>query len=586
MKLKIYISIFVSILSIALEAQEAKLTTTVSKNKLGLNQRLRVEFSINKQGGDNFTPPRFQNFRIVGGPSQSISQSYFNGKSSYKQSYSYVVQPTKKGILIIPAASIDVDGKKIKSAPVKVRVLDPVDIPKDPNDPNYIAQQNIHLVAEISNARPYVGQGVYVEYRLYISNNINVYDAGIIQAPKYNGFWSQEIKINGLSAKKGTYNGESYKYFTLQKSLLIPTKSGKLSLDPMKMEVAIGVPTGRGDFFGNPITKNIRKEFASAKKIINSKELPLDGKPLNFTGAVGDYSFSVDTDKQVLKANESSQIKVTVKGKGNLKLFELPEVVVPKELEIYTPERKERVRILSSGISGTISDLYTVVPQFKGKYKVPNISFSYFNPTQKKYKTITTEDLIVNVLEGKELVSAAANSVQKQALKVTGKNFRYIQTKTTFTTGKQDDFFKSNSFYLLLLLSFIAIPSGILIAKKQEERNSDLIGNKLRRAERLAKKYLSEAAKQLGKKEAFYESLERALHNYLKAKLGIETIEISKEKITQILQDKKVSELAIKHFMEVLEDCDFARYAPSTTLEMKEEYEKAKEIIIELDKQF
>lgn len=567
-------------------AQEAKLTTTVSKNKLGLNQRLRVEFSINKQGGDNFTPPRFQNFRIVGGPSQSISQSYFNGKSSYKQSYSYIVQPTKKGILIIPAASIDVDGNKIKSAPVKVRVLDPVDIPKDPNDPNYIAQQNIHLVAEISNAKPYVGQGVYVEYRLYISNNINVYDAGIIQVPKYNGFWSQEIKINGLSAKKGTYNGESYKYFTLQKSLLIPTKSGELSLDPMKMEVAIGVPTGRGDFFGNPITKNIRKEFASAKKIINSKELPLDGKPLNFTGAVGDYSFSVDTDKQVLKANESSQIKVTVKGKGNLKLFELPEVVVPKELEIYAPERKERVRILSSGISGTISDLYTVVPQFKGKYKVSNISFSYFNPTQKKYKTITTEDLIVNVLEGKELVSAAANSVQKQALKVTGKNFRYIQTKTTFTTGKQDDLFKSNSFYLLLLLSFIAIPSGIFIAKKQEERNSDLIGNKLRRAERLAKKYLSEAAKQLGKKEAFYESLERALHNYLKAKLGIETIEISKEKITQILQDKKVSKLAIKHFMEVLEDCDFARYAPSTTLEMKEEYEKAKEIIIELDKQF
>ena len=586
MKLKFYISIFVSILSITLGAQEAKLTTTVSKNKLGLNQRLRVEFSIDKQGGDNFTPPPFQNFRVVGGPSKLVSQSNFNGKSSYKLSYSYIIQPTKKGILVIPAASIEIDGKKIKSDPVKVRVLDPVDIPKDPNDPNYIAQQNIHLVAQISNAKPYVGQGVYVEYRLYISNNINVYDAGIIQAPKYNGFWSQEIKINGVSAKNGTYNGEPYKYFTLQKSLLIPTKSGKLSLDPMKMEVAIGVPTGRGDFFGNPITKNIRKEFASSKKIINSKELPLDGKPLNFTGAVGDYSFSVETDKQVLKANESSQIKVTVKGKGNLKLFELPKVVVPKELEIYAPERKERVRILSSGISGTISDLYTVVPQFKGKYKVPNISFSYFNPIQKKYKTISTEDVIVNVLEGKELVSAAPGFAQKQALEVSGKNFRYIQTKSTFIAAKQDDFFKSNSFYLLLLLSFIVVPIGIFIGKKQEERNSDLIGNKLRRAERLAKKYLSEAAKQLGKKEAFYESLERALHNYLKAKLGIETIEISKEKITQILQDKKVSEVAIKQFMEVLEDCDFARYAPSTTLEMKEEYEKAKEIIIELDKQF
>ena len=586
MKLKIYISIFIGILSIALGAQEVKLTTTVSKNKLGLNQRLRVEFSINKQGGDNFTPPRFKNFRVVGGPSQSISQSFFNGKSSYNQSYSYIVQPTKKGVLVIPAASIEIDGKKIKSAPVKVRVLDPVEIPINPNDPNYIAQQNIHLVAEISNAKPYVGEGVYVEYRLYISNNINVYDAGIIQAPKYNGFWSQEIKINGLSAKNGTYNGEPYKYFTLQKSLLIPTKSGRLSLDPMKMEVAIGIPTGRGDYFGNPITKNIRKEFASAKRIINSKELPLGGKPANFTGAVGDYSFSVDTDKQVLKANESSQIKVTVKGKGNLKLFELPKVVVPKELEIYAPERKERVRILSSGISGTITDLYTVVPQFKGKYKVPNISFSYFNPIQKKYKTITTEDVIVTVLEGKELVSISPNSTQKQALKITGKNFRYIQTKSTFTAGKKDDFFKSSTFCLLLLLSFITVPIGIFIAKKSEERNSDLVGNKLRRAERLAKKYLSEAAKQLGKKEAFYESLERALHNYLKAKLGIETSEISKEKITQILQDKEVSDTVINQFMEVLEDCDFARYAPSTAVEMEQEYQKAKEIIIELDKQF
>ena len=269
-----------------------------------------------------------------------------------------------------------------------------------------------------------------------------------------------------------------------------------------------------------------------------------------------------------------------------MKLFELPKVVVPKELEIYAPERKERVRILSSGISGAISDLYTVVPQFKGKYKVPNISFSYFNPIQKKYKTITTEDVIVNVLEGRELVSVAPNSAKKQALKITGKNFRYIQTKTIFTASKQDDFFKSNSFYFLLLLSFITIPIGIFIAKKNEERNSDFIGNKLRRAERLAKKYLSEAAKQLGKKEAFYESLERALHNYLKAKLGIETLEISKEKITQILQEKEVSATAINQFMEVLQDCDFARYAPSTTVEMEQEYEKAKGIIIELDKQF
>ena len=586
MKYKFYILLFLSLLGLTSVGQEAKLTATVSKNKLGLNQRLRVEFSINEKGADNFAPPNFNDFRVVGGPSQSISQSYINGRVSFNKSYSYVIQPTRKGELTIPSASIFINGKTIQSEPIKIRVLDPVEIPKDPNDPNYIAQQNIHLVAEVSNTKPYVGEAVYVEYRLYISNQINVYDAGIIQAPKYNGFWSQEIKINGLSAKNGTYNGEAYKYFTLQKSLLIPTKSGRLSLDPMKMEVVIGVPTGRGDFFGNPITKNIRREFASAKKIINSKELPLKGKPESFTGAVGDYSFAVTTDKSVLKSNESSQIKVSVKGKGNLKLFEIPEIVVPKELEVYAPERKERVRILSSGISGSISDIYTVVPQFKGKYKIPNVTFSYFNPSQKKYKTISTEDLFVDVLEGKELAVVDSGFVQKQAIKSTGKNFRYIQTSSTFTSKKQDDFFSSNLFYFLLFFPFIAVPIGIFIAKKNEARNRDLIGNKLRKAERLAKKYLTEAAKNLGKKEAFYEALERALHNYLKAKLGIETSEISKEIITQMLQEKKVATATINQFMEVLQDCDFARYSPATNLQMKEEYAKAKEIIIELDKQF
>ena len=154
MKFKFYISLFLSLLSLTLVSQEAKLTATVSKNKLGLNQRLRVEFSINEKGADNFAPPNFEDFRVVGGPSQSISQSYINGRVSFNKSYTYVIQPTRKGELVIPSASIFINGKTILSEPVKIRVLDPVEVPKDPNDPNYIAQQNIHLVAEVSNAKP------------------------------------------------------------------------------------------------------------------------------------------------------------------------------------------------------------------------------------------------------------------------------------------------------------------------------------------------------------------------------------------------------------------------------------------------
>ena len=383
----------------------------------------------------------------------------------------------------------------------------------------------------------------------------------------------------------GKYNGENYRYIVLQKALLIPTKTGKLTIDPMKMDIVIGVPTGRVDFFGNVITKNLKKEFASTKKIIRPKSLPLENKPENFTGAVGKFKFDVSLSKNALKANESSQIKLTVSGKGNLKLFELPTVETPAELEKYQPERKERVRVAADGITGSVTDTYTVVPQYKGKYKIPNIAFSYFNPNEKKYQTIATEDLFVDVLEGKELVTNNNSLIQKKTVISTGKNFRYIQTKSEFMTKDSADFFKSNVFYLFLLLPLISIPIGIVIAKNNEKRNRDVIGRKQRRAERLAKKYLSEAHKQLGKKEAFYESLERALHNYLKAKLGIEIADISKEKIAQILQQRNVDKDTTKEFIAVLEHSDFARYSPITNTEMKQEFERAKLVIVQLDKQ-
>ena len=585
MKLKFYISLFICLLSISLVAQEATLKAKVSKNKLGVNQRLRIEFSIDKQGGDNFSPPKFTNFRVVGGPSQSVSQSWINGKVTFSQSYTYIIQPIKKGAFTVASASIKIGGKFIKSEPVKIIVLDAVEIPQNPNDPNYIAQQNIHLVAEISKSSPYVGEGIYVEYRLYVSENVSVYDTSVTEAPKYNGFWNQDIKINGFPVKMGKYNGEDYRYIVLQKALLIPTKTGKLSIDPMKMDIVIGVPSGRADFFGNAITKNVRREFASTKQIIRPKGLPLEGKPANFSGAVGDFNFNVSLSKGVLKANETSKLELKISGKGNLNLFELPTVDTPAELEMYQPERKERVRINANGISGNVTDTYTVVPLFKGKYKIPSVSFSYFNPQEKKYKTIATEDFFVDVQEGKELITVDTSSVRKQEVVSTGKNFRYIATKTNFVAAKKIDFFKSNLFYVLFLLPLIAIPIGVFIGKKNEERSNDILGNKTRKAEKLAKKYLSKAQKQLGKKEAFYEALERALHNYLKAKLGVETAEISKERITEILKGKNVNAAAIHQFIEVLKNSDFARYTPFTATEMKEEFERAKAVIVQLDKQ-
>ena len=582
----VYILFFILFTVTSISAQNAKLTTTVSKNKLGVNQRLKIEFAVNKQGADNFEPPSFKNFDIVAGPSSSINQSWINGKASYSQAYIYIIKPKKVGTFTIPSASIEYEGKKLYSNALQVTVVKASEVPKDPNDPSYIASQNVLLTTEISKTSPYVGEGIYVVYKLLFSDKIGLSDWRMNEIPQYNGFWNQDIEVKKVDVKNITYKGEKYRSIILKKALLIPQKSGKLTIDPIDMSITVNVPTGRGDFFGNAITRRVNHSAASARRVVNVKDLPIEGKPEGFTGAVGEFDFIVTTSKDILRAKETTQINVEVNGQGNLKLFEIPKIITPNELEVYTPEHTEKIYTNSRGLSGKISDSYTVVPEYKGKYKIPEVSFSYFNPKEEKYTTIIADPLIIDVVGGKELPTQKQDNTNLTQTVVTAtNNFRYIEHKTTFEPIKKNDFFKSNLFYTLLFLPFLAIPFGIFIGKKKAKRDGDIVGNRLRKADRLAKKYLSQAKKQLGKKEAFYIALEKALHNFLKAKLNIETSDISKEKITHILQDRKVDETTVKEFIDVLNDCDFARYTPTTNVQMQDEFEKAKMVITKIDKQ-
>ncbi|PHR73701.1 MAG: BatD protein [Lutibacter sp.] len=581
----VYILLFMLFTAVSISAQDAKLTTTVSKNKLGVNQRLKIEFTVNKQGADNFNPPNFQNFSARG-PSSSISQSWVNGKASYAQTYIYWLTPKKVGTYTIPSATIEYKGKKLSSNTVQITVVSASEIPKDVNDPSYIASQNVLLTTEISKTSPYVGQGIYVVYKLLFSEKIGLSDWRMNEIPQYNGFWNQELDVKAVDVKNITYKGEKYRSIILKKALLIPQKSGKLTIDPIDMSITVNVPTGRGDFFGNPITRRVNHSTASARRVVNVKDLPILGKPEGFTGAVGEFDFIITTSKDILRANETTQINVEVNGQGNLKLFEIPKITTPNELEVYTPEHTESVRTNSRGLTGKILDSYTVVPEYKGKYKIPEVSFSYFNPKEEEYITIVADPLIIDVIGGKELpTNNEENTISKQTVVTATNNFRYIEHKTTLEPIKKDDFFKSNLFYTLLFLPFLAIPFGIFLGKKKAKRDGDIVGNRLRKADRLAKRYLSQAKKQLGKKEAFYIALEKALHNFLKAKLNIETSDISKEKITSILEDRNVDNTTINEFIDVLNDCDFARYTPTTKVMMQDEFDKAKMVITKIDKQ-
>lgn len=570
-----------------LSAQEVSFDAKVSKKQLGINERLRVDFTMNTDG-DNFEPPSFENFTVVGGPSQSINNSWINGVRSFSKSYSYFLAPKKRGEFTIGQATIEIDGKTYKTLPVKITVTAAIDKPKDPNDPNYIASEKIHLVAEISNGNPYLNEAITVVYKLYVAQNTGVRNWREIDSPRYNDFWSQNIDVKGIDIKQGTYNGEDYRYVVLRKTVLYPQKTGKLTIEPLSLDITVEVPSNRRDVFGRSFMSTVNRTVASRNRVINVKPLPENGKPENFSGAVGSFDFKVTTNKESLKATEALELKVSVSGKGNLKLFRLPKPTLPSALEVYEPEHSEKVNTRTSGMQGTISDSYTVVPNFQGSYPIPKVSFSYFDLKTKQYKTLTSERLIIEVNEGPQSAGSTNNTpgdLTENIIPANLNSFSSFKTSTKFQPIISEPFFNSNLFWFLLLGPFLLIPFIMFVVKRRTTRALDVTGNKIRKTNRLARKYLSDAKKSLGQKEQFYNALERVLHNYLKSKLRLETSEFNKEKIEELLGNKNINSATLEGFISLLTSCELARYTPLSTVDMQNDYKKAAGVINDLDKQ-
>ncbi|SFU60229.1 Oxygen tolerance [Pustulibacterium marinum] len=560
---------------------------TVSKKTLGINERLRVEFSMN-QDGDNFNPPDFNNFRVVAGPSQSTSFSFTNGKRSFNRSYSYILQPTARGTFKIGQASIEIDDKIYKTVPVEVTVTAAVENPNAPPSADQIADENLHLVAEVSKSNPYLNEAVSVVYKLYFSSTVSIENFQPLDDPKYNNFWSQNIDIDQLQVEQGTYDGKRYRYVVLKKVVLYPQQSGELNIEPLSLDITVGVPTSRRDFFGRPIYEKTHKTVSAGSRKLNVKPLPTEGKPEEFSGAVGQFNFDVTVNKDSLRASESLMANVRVSGKGNLKLLTLPKLKTPSALETYDPEYEENVRVSLSGMQGSVSEDYTIVSRYKGKYPIPAVNFTYFDPETKSYKTITSKEIEINVLDGPTNNVAATqipSGTNKQEVVSIGTDFRFIKIDPNLTSKTKSNFFKSTLYYVLLYLPLLLIPIVILARNKREAYVADVQGNKIRKANKLAKKYLSAARKTLGNKEAFYVALEKALHNYLKAKLHIETSEFSKEKISQLLAEKDVAQEDIHEFVNLLKSCELARYSPASEVTMQQDYDKAASVITKIDKQ-
>jgi len=442
-----------SLFSLLAKAQDndIKFETVLSKAKLGQNERLRVSFEMNKDG-DFFEAPSFENFEVLMGPSQSISSSFINGKRSFSKSYTYVLRPKKQGQLIIDSASITIDNTVYTTDPKTVLVTEPIDNPNAPKTAQDIADESLYLVATLSNDRPYLNQGVLVTYTLYFSPRVYINNFIPVENPTYKNFWSQDLPIKEYETRRTTFRNESFNAVDLKTVVLYPQKSGSLALDPFALELYVQIPTGRRDFFGDPIMRSATKTVKAGDLSINVKELPEEGKPINFSGAVGDFELSVDASRTSLEANESTQIKVKITGKGNLKLLSIPELSLPSALEKYDPEYTDDVRVNREGMNGSVINSYTVVPRYAGSYPVDPLEFTYFDPNSKSYRTLISDPFDLTV-EGSKLLpstNASAPIVEKNTPAASG--FKSNAYQTNLVTMVSSPWFESNAYYIILAL--------------------------------------------------------------------------------------------------------------------------------------
>lgn len=590
-----------SLFSCIFYAQNPEFKAVVSRKSLGENERLRIEFIMNKDG-DNFSPPSFAGFDVVMGPSQSVSHSIINGKRSFSKSFSFILQPKKQGKIIISEASIEIEGNTYKTQSVEIQVTEPVKNPQsanqnhnarnpfsmgggffddffaeEPYDPpsvTEVSKDDVFIAMEVSNPSPYLNEPIFVSYKMMVSENFGVNGFEDFQEPSFLDFLKEEIEIKHPEAEKQTINGKKYHSIEIKKLVLYPQKSQDLTISPLSVKINLQIPTNVRDIFGR--TQMVNRSFSvnSPKRTINVKKLPEDGKPENFSGAVGEFSVEVTPSKNIVKAGESMSVKTTLLGKGNFKTLEIPSLNFPASIEVYPKQKQENLSLTTQGLTGSITETYTIVPENSGKFLIHSVPFSFFNPKTQKYESVHFNEFYIEVEAGKKSVQTTPEN--QEVLKET---FKFIKTSTDLKKMNQKDFFGSVWFYILW---FGLLFSGVLFYFARRyflKTASDLTLNKQKLANKLAKKYLGQAQKNIGQKQEFYESLEKGLLNFLKARLKIETSQLNKEKIFSILKEKNIENDIIEDLNQLLSNCEMARYTPYSQNDMQNDYQKAVDFI-------
>lgn len=569
-----------------------------------VGDQFRLAYTINTEKIKDFrAPTSFSGFDVLMGPSraQQSSTQIINGTmtSSNSVSFTYILLANKEGEFSIPAASIIADGEQIISNAVKIKVL-PADKASNtngntgnkksqsPTTSATISSDDLFVTANATRTKMFEQEAFLLTYKIYTA--VNVFFENI-KLPDFRGFHSQEVELQNKEWALEHYNGKNYKTTVVRQFVLFPQQAGALIIEPGRFDAVVEKQIRVDDpfdayFNGGSNFVQIRKTLTTPKLTINVEPLP-PGKPEGFSGGVGSFNISSSINETEVKTNDAITIKIIISGTGNLKLISTPEIQFPNDFETFDPKIENKVRLTKEGLTGSKVIEYLAIPRHAGTYKIPPVVFSYFDVKSKSYKTLKTEEFEINVLKGEgNAEQVIANFTNKESLKILGQDIRFIKMNKANLQPKGEFFFGSSTYWLFYIIPGLAFIIFFIIHRKQAIENRNIAKVRTKKANKVAVKRLKVAGKLLheNKKDAFYDEVLKTLWGYISDKLNIPVSLLSKDNIEEKLTDYGVNETLIREFINALNECEFARFAPGDESQaMDKVYSSALDIISKIE---
>ena len=577
------------IVSPAIFGQNISLVGTTEKVVVA-GQQFRVNYTLTTGGenGKDIRLPDTKDFDNIFGPTQNGYSSYtsiVNGKSSsqLQVTYTYILSAKNEGTFTIPAATIKVGNSEYKSNEISIKVLPPdkaaqaaaANSDQQGGDGQTSAtggsSNDVFVRAQVSKNSVYENEGFLITFKLYSLTQSIQFD-GAPKFPEYEGFIAQEIDIPANTQwMKENYNGRNYLAVVLKQTVLYPQRSGKITIPSGRIDVVAQVRTQQrqrsifDDFFD--MTQEVKRSLTSNPVTIDVKPLPA-GKPASFTGAVGDYKMASSITNTQLKTNDAVTVKVDISGNGNLKLIKNPAVTFPNDFDVMDPEVANNTKVSQSGVNGTKTIKYNAIPRYAGDFTIPKAEFSYFDVKSGTYKTLTTDEYQLHVVQGAagsgSNTPAVVNATNKEDIRFLGKDIRYIKTDSA-NFHKGDFFFGTLGYLLFYIVPALLFLILFWIYRKQVAQNANIALMRTKKANKVASKRLKTAAKYLqeNKTESFYDETLKAVWGYLSDKLNIPVAALTKENVDANLVKYGASESLIQNFRNILDTAEFARFAPA-----------------------